>query len=73
MRIGKDHYIEAAKLFERGDLFLRSIECFEQLGEWELLLHCLNRNQDKLGKVERRQMINKYVPIALNNIYIKYS
>ena len=58
--------------FEKGDLFLRSIECYEQLGEWELLLHCLNRNQNKIGDLERQSMINKYVPIALNNIYLSY-
>lgn len=72
MRIGKSRYKEAAQFFERGDLFLRSIECFEQLGEWELLLHCLNRNQHRLGEAERQSMINKYVPIALNNIYSAY-
>ena len=72
MRIGKRRYREAAQYFEKGDLFLRSIECYEQLSEWELLLHCLNRNQHKLGERERQSMINKYVPIALNNIYSAY-
>ena len=44
MRIGKHRALEAAKFFEKGDLFMRSIECYEQLGEWELMLNCLNRN-----------------------------
>ena len=72
MRIGKSRFKQAAMYFEKGDLFLRSIECYEQLGEWELLLHCLNRNQNKIGDLERQSMINKYVPIALNNIYLSY-
>mmetsp|Transcript_18084 Transcript_18084/g.22604 ORF Transcript_18084/g.22604 Transcript_18084/m.22604 type:complete len:91 (-) Transcript_18084:4715-4987(-) len=72
MRIGKNRYREAAQFFEKGDLFLRSIECYEQLQEWELLLHCLNRNQEKLGAVERQSMVKKYLPIALNNIYSAY-
>ena len=35
---------EAARYFEKGGLILRAIECYEQINEWELLLHCLNRN-----------------------------
>ena len=72
MRIGKDRYKEAALFFEKGDLILRAIECFEQTKEWELLLHCLNRNQGKFGENERQSLINKYVPIALNNIYAQH-
>ena len=29
MRIGKSKFKEAAQYFEKGDLFLRSIECYE--------------------------------------------
>ena len=46
MYIGKDRLNEAAKLFEKGGLVLRAIECYERNEEWEYLLHCLNRNQD---------------------------
>ena len=53
MRIGKDRYREAATFFEKGELILRAIECYEQSRDWELLLHCLNRNQDKFGENER--------------------
>ena len=69
MRIGKDRFNEAAKFFEKGDMIMRAIQCYEQMGEWELLLNCLNRSQDKFGESERQSLINKYVPIALNNIY----
>ena len=72
MRTGKERFKEAATFFERGDMFLRAIECYEQIGEWEMLLNCLNRNQHKLGENERQSLINKYVPIALNNIYQAY-
>ena len=72
MRIGKNRVREAAKYFEMGNLFMRAIECYEQSSEWELLLHCLNRNQDQLNDHERESMIKKYVPIALNNIYLSY-
>ena len=72
MRIGKDRFNEAAKFFEKGDMIMRAIQCYEQMGEWELLLNCLNRSQDKFGESERHSLINKYVPIALNNIYQAY-
>ena len=67
--LGNDHLKEAAGYFEKGGLILRAIECFERIQEWEPLLHCLNRNQDSFGEAERQSLINKYVPIALNNIY----
>ena len=67
--IGESRLREAAGYFEKGGLVLRAIECYERIQEWELLLHCLNRNQDKFGNTERQSLVNKYVPIALNNIY----
>ena len=69
MRVGRDRIREAASFFEKGELILRAIECYERIGEWELLLNCLNRNQEKFGENERQSLVNKYVPIALNNIY----
>ena len=60
---------EAAQLFERGGLVLRAIECFERVDEWEHLLHCLSRNQSSFGEDERLTLVQRYVPIALNNIY----
>ena len=60
---------EAAQYFEKGGMLLRAIECYERIGEWELLLHCLNRGQNQFGEAERLGLINKYVPIALNKIY----
>ena len=72
VRIGKHRYREAASFFEKGDMALRAIETYEQVKEWELLLMCLNRSQDKFGESERQSLINKYVPVALNNIYQQY-
>ena len=71
-RSGLDKLKNAATYFEKGGLILRAIECYEQLGEWELLLHCLNRGQKQFGDSERLALINKYVPIALNYIYKQY-
>ena len=69
---GPNKLKEAAQYFERGGMLLRAIECYEQIGEWELLLHCLNRGQDQFGEAERLGLVNKYVPIALNKIYQQY-
>ena len=71
-RCGGDKIKTAANYFEKGGLILRAIECYEQIEEWELLLHCLNRGQAQFGEAERINLINKYVPIALNYIYKEY-
>jgi hypothetical protein len=64
---------KAAKLFERGNIIIRAIECYEANGDWELLLHCLNRNKEFFKDEERQALVNKYVPIALNSLYKLYT
>lgn len=51
---------------------MRTLEIYEQIQEWELLLNCLNRNKDTFGDAERLSLINRYVPNALNSIYKTY-
>lgn len=62
--------MKAAQLFEKGNLIQRAIECYERLQAWEELLHCMKRNQASFKSSERQAMINKYVPIALNKLYM---
>ena len=71
-RCGQNKLHDAARYFEKGGFYLRAIECYEQIEEWELLLHCLNRGQDTLGEAERQSLVKKYVPIALNSIYKQF-
>lgn len=66
-KIGK--YMEAAAMFEEGKMMPRAIECYEMTESWDQLLHSLNRCKDQFKNEERESLVNKYVPIALNNLY----
>jgi hypothetical protein len=50
-----------------------AIECYENAGLWEQLLHCLHRNKNFFKAEERESLVNKYVPVALNSLYKLYS
>lgn len=65
----EDTLVQAASLFEKGNLILRSIECYEQAELWKQLLQCLHRNSSFFKELDRQALVNKYVPIALNSIY----
>lgn len=62
--------LRAAELFEKGKLITRAIECYEQLGAWEQLLHCLHKNSACFREDERQRLANRYIPIALNKLYL---
>ncbi len=65
-----DAMLKAAEMFERGKLITRAIECYEQLGAWEQLLHCLHKNSSCFREDERQRLANRYIPIALNKLYL---
>ena len=65
-----DAMLKAAEMFERGKLITRAIECDEQLGAWEQLLHCLHKNSSCFREDERQRLANRYIPIALNKLYL---
>lgn len=57
-------------MFEKGNLATRAIECYERIGAWEKLLQCLYQNKGAFKKSERESLANKYIPIALNKLYL---
>ena len=57
-------------MFERGKLIQKAIECYERIEAWERLLHCLHTQKDCFKESERQQLANKYIPIALNKLYL---
>jgi len=59
----------AAEMFEKGNLPSRAIQCYERIGAWEQLLHCLHRHSDAFLPSQRQVMANRYIPIALNKLY----
>ena len=64
------NFSKAAKMFEEWGLYLKSFEWFEYERDWEGLLLWLNRNKDKFKDYERDSLVSRYVPIALNSIYM---
>ncbi len=57
-------------MFERGKLISRAIECYERIEAWERLLNCLHQQRAQFKEEVRQQLANKYVPIALNKLYL---
>jgi hypothetical protein len=64
---------KAAEWYAKAKLFANAFECFERLQDWEGLLLCLSRNKDFFKKEERESLVEKYFPIALNQLYQLYS
>jgi len=62
--------LRAAEMFERSNLVTRAIECYERIEAWERLLLCINRSIASYKQAERDRLANKYVPIALNKLYL---
>jgi hypothetical protein len=62
--------LRAAEMFERSNLISRAIECYERIEAWERLLLCIYKSKDKFKQDEREKLANKYIPIALNKLYL---
>ena len=65
-----NNFSKAAKIFEEWGLYLKWFECYENERDWEGLLLCLHRNKDNFKDFERESLVSRYVPIALNSIYM---
>ena len=62
--------LKAAEMFLKGNLVARAIECYERLEAWESLLLAIYKSQDTFKPAEWEALYNKYVPIALNKLYL---
>ena len=67
------NYRKAAEYYAKAGLFANAFECYERLEDWEGLLLCLSHNKLFFKKEERESLIEKYFPIALNQLYHVYS
>ena len=63
---------KAASTYARARLFSNAFECYERLEDWDGLLQCLHRNKDCFPADEREALVDRYVPIALNQLYTLY-
>ena len=57
-------------MFEKGGMVQRAIECYERIEAWDKLLQSLYQARDFFKASEREVLANKYIPIALNKLYM---
>ena len=69
-RVSAQQILKAAQMFERGGFIQRAIECYERIEAWEELLESLYKARDSFKQSEREILANKYIPIALNRLYM---
>jgi hypothetical protein len=62
--------LKAAQMFEKGGMVQRAIECYERIEAWDKLLQSLYKAKDFFKANEREVLANKYIPIALNKLYM---
>lgn len=64
------NYKEAAKLFDEGGDYVRAIENYEKVYEYEAILECVERHKE-IRPQDREVYAKKFVPLALEKLVIK--
>jgi hypothetical protein len=70
LKIGDYH--KAGEFYAKAKLFANAFECFERREDWEGLLLCLSKNKEYFKDEERMSLVERYVPIALNQFYMMF-
>lgn len=47
----------------------KAVDCYRKLKNWDAILNCVKTNENDFTQEQREQLIKKYVPLALNNLY----
>lgn len=64
---------KAAEYYSKAKLFTNAFQCYEQLEDWDGLIQCLYKFREQFGSKEWSNLLEKYLPIALNSVYQLYS
>ena len=56
-----------------ADMFANAFECYEQLQDWDGLLQCMHKYREKFSESDKKNFVEKYVPVALNSLYQLYA
>jgi len=63
---------KATEAFLKAGMIEKVLEIYEKKGDWEGILHLANQHAEYLKEEERQSIVDKYFPIALNNLYKTY-
>jgi len=63
--------IEAAKDFEKVNDYIRALECYDTLKNYEGCLEVIYKMKDYIPDKDRESYVKKYLPLALSEIIVK--
>lgn len=61
-------YIEAAQNFCEADDYLKAIECYDLVNDWQSVLKVLARFTDKIPEGEKQALVRKYSALSLEQL-----
>ena len=56
-------------LYSEGKNVSKAVECYKKLKNWDAILQCVKTHEQDFTQEQRQELIKKYVPLALNNLY----
>ena len=54
---------------EDGKLVSKAVDCYKRLQNWDAILSVVKSHEQHFTQEQREELIKKYVPLALNNLY----
>ena len=69
--MANNNHQAAGEMFLRTGEYLRAIEAFKVIRNWEAILDCIHNCSDAMSREERETLIKKYIPIALEALMPK--
>lgn len=61
-------YIEAGEQFAESGDYLKAIECYDLVNDWETVLKIINRFADIIPEADRQALIRKYAALCLEDL-----
>jgi len=61
-------YIDAGEQFSEADDYLKAIECYDMVNDWESVLRIIKRFNDKIPEADRQSLIRKYAALCLEEL-----
>ena len=66
-----EEFVKAGELFEQKGEFMRAIDAYVKVGRWNKVIKCIFNFKDQLLPPERNKLVQKYVPVALEELVPK--
>jgi len=56
-------------LYSEGKMVTKAVDCYKMMKNWDAILNCIKVHETEFTQEQREQLIKRYVPLALNNLY----